>query len=160
MVQSIFLEGFWRTDFIISIVGCFLLSTLYLWMPYGESSWNGFVGNPSGNSHHSNTSILDLLKPQALKCIALKSSLLLGESKRIVSVISWDRTFFVPLTVVGNALEPSSSEEDLNPSGHWYHLDGIKRSSSGDIRESNSGSRGKQPGFIRSWVENVGSGGS
>jgi len=127
-------------------------------VPYGESSWDGFVSDPSGNRHHGNTSILDLLEPQALELLRFPSSFTLGESKGVVSVVSWDGVLLVPLTVVGNTFEPSGHEEDLEPSGSGDHLDGIKRGSRGDVGESDTGGGGKKPSRVGGRAEDIGSG--
>lgn len=87
-----------------------------LWVPYRKSSRDSLVGNPSSNSHHSNTTILNLLQPQTSQFFGVPSTFSLGESQRIISIIPRDLTSFYPLTLVSNRFKPSSNEEDLKPS--------------------------------------------
>ncbi len=129
-------------------------------MPYGKGSGDSLVRYPGGNGHHSNTSVLDLLHSQAGELLRVKSTLPLGESKRIISVVSGDGLIQDPLTVVSGRLEHTSSEEDLKPSGHGYHLDGVQRSGVGDIGEGYSRGGGEVPGTVGGRAENIGSSGS
>merc|ERR1719251_490220 len=100
----------------LSHVGCTCTKRHFssnLWVPYREGSRDSLVTDPGSNCHHGNTSILDLLQPQALDLFAVKSSLPLGESKWVVSVVTRDASLLVPLALEGNGLEQTSSEEDL-----------------------------------------------
>jgi len=128
-------------------------------VPDGKSTGDKFVGNPSSHGHHSNTSVFDLLHSEALHLVAFHI-LTLGESKRIVSVVSRDGAFLVPLTFVGDALEPSGNKEDLEESSGRNVLDSIKRGHSGEVGEGGSVSGGKKPSLVGFGVEGVGSSGS
>ena len=86
---------------------------------------------------HSNTSILDFLHAKRFKIFTGNTTFLLGETKRIISVISWNRVFLLPLAIISDAFEPSSNNEDLEKSSIWNGLDGIKRSHLGKITKSN-----------------------
>mmetsp|Transcript_16711 Transcript_16711/g.48517 ORF Transcript_16711/g.48517 Transcript_16711/m.48517 type:complete len:226 (-) Transcript_16711:322-999(-) len=127
----------------------------FLRVPDGKGSWDGFVSNPSSDGHHSNTSVLDFLHAKTFELLALNSTFLLGETKRIISIVSGNGASLSPLSVVGNAFEPSSDDEDLEPSSIGNHLDGLQRSSGGNIGESNSSGGGKQPSIARFGIEAV-----
>jgi len=128
-------------------------------VPDRKSTGDKFVGNPGGHGHHSNTSVLNFLHSEALHLSGFHV-LALGESKRIVSVVTRDGAFLVPLTFVSDAFEPSGNEENLKPSGSRDHLDSIKRSSSGKVGESGSSGGRKKPSLVGFGVEAVGSSGS
>ncbi len=94
---------------------------------------------------HSNSSVLDFLHAQALEVLSGNTTFLLGESKRIISVVTRDFSSLGPLAVVGDAFEPSGNQEDLEPSGVRDHVDSIQRSGLGNILEGNTRGGGDHP---------------
>lgn len=117
---------------------CVQIRKNFLWVPYRKSSWDSFIAHPSSHCHHSNTAILDFLQSQTGDFCTVESTFSLGKSKWIISVVTWNTSFLVPLTLEGSCFEQSSSKEDLQPSSSRNHLDGIKWSSSSDVRKGNS----------------------
>ena len=114
-------------------------------MPDGEGSGDDFVGHPSRDGEHSNPPVFDLLDPEALELGAVKPPLPLCESKGVVAVVPRDTAPLVVLALVGDALKPTSNEKDLQPSPSGDHLDGVKGSGSGDVREGNAAGAGEHP---------------
>ena len=107
---------------------------------------------------HSNTSILDLLHAKTFHFLAFDSTGAQGETKGIISVVSWDGTSFLPLAVVGDAFKPSSENEDLEQTSIWNHLNSLKCVGCvGNVREGDAGRGREEPSIGRLGVENVGS---
>ena len=72
------------------------------------------------------TAVLDLLHAEGNHLLVLLHVLALGEAERVVAVVTGDAALLVPLTVEGDALEPTGDGEDLEPAGDGDHLDGIE----------------------------------
>ena len=109
---------------------------------------------------HGDTSVLDLLHTEASKFRRVPSTSTLGKSKWIVSVVSRDFFALVPLTLVSDALEPSSRKKDLKPSSGGDHGNGIEGSRVGNVREGNTRGGGEEPGIGRFRAEGIGARGS
>jgi len=126
-------------------------------VPHRQSTGDEFIGDPSGHGHHRDTPVLDLLHAKASELLGVPSTLTLGESKWIVSVVSRNVVWLVVLTVVGNALEPSSHEKDLKPSSGRDHANGIERGSVGNVGKGDTRRGREQPRITGFWGKGVGS---
>mmetsp|Transcript_3621 Transcript_3621/g.5253 ORF Transcript_3621/g.5253 Transcript_3621/m.5253 type:complete len:282 (-) Transcript_3621:603-1448(-) len=129
-------------------------------MPHGKSSGDHLVGNPSSDGHHGHTTVLDLLEPERLELLRFEAALALGEAERVVAVVPGNAALLVPLTVVGDALEPPGREEDLQPSGGGDHLNGVQGGSLGNVGEGGAGGGAEEPGGVALGAEAVGTGGA
>mmetsp|Transcript_17026 Transcript_17026/g.38327 ORF Transcript_17026/g.38327 Transcript_17026/m.38327 type:complete len:221 (-) Transcript_17026:85-747(-) len=125
-------------------------------MPNRERSWDRFTRNPTRNSHHCYTSVLDFLHTHALHLVGLKSTFALSKSKRVISIVTWNTSSQVVLTVVCNRLKCTCRKEDLKPSSDWDCSDSIERRKLRNITKTYTRRGRKHPIVSTLGVEDIG----